>query len=119
MNARLKHFRKSKAVDYNAGDTIYLADTHDNKLYAVQSGKVDIYFNHKLIEIVGADNIFGEIAFIGRHPHITTAIARTDCKIVFIHRYNWLFLLHEAPTFASEVMDILVTRQHNMMKKAF
>jgi len=120
MSATVDFFRKSTdTVTYSAGDTIYAAGTDDNKMYAVQSGEVEIFFNGQVIETVGADGIFGEKSLIDDLPHTTTAVAKTDSIIVPVDETKFLFLVHETPTFALQVMRVMASRLRNMTMKAF
>lgn len=113
-------FRNStNTVTYPAGETIYKAGTDDDKMYAVQVGAVDIFFNGQLIETVTADGIFGEKSLIDDKPHTTTAIAREDSVIVPVDEQKFLFLVHETPTFALQVMRVMADRLRNMTMKAF
>lgn len=120
MTATVDFFRKSTETRaFEAGEIIYEANTIDDKMYAVQSGEVDIYFNGQAIETVGVDGIFGEKSLIDDHPHTTTARAKTDCVIVPVDEAKFLFLVHETPTFALQVMRVMATRLRSMTMKAF
>ncbi|MGJ3237325.1 MAG: Crp/Fnr family transcriptional regulator [Anaerolineae bacterium] len=120
MTATVDFFRNStETVTYQAGDVIYQSGTEDNKMYAVQSGEVDIYFNGQVIETVSRDGIFGEKSLIDDMPHTTTAIAKVDSTIVPVDEMKFLFLVHETPTFALQVMRVMASRLRNMTLKAF
>jgi CRP-like cAMP-binding protein len=120
MSATVDFFRKStETITYNAGETIFESGTTDNRMYAVQKGEVDIYFNGQVIETVGVDGIFGEKTLIDDQPHTTTALAKVDCVIVPINETKFLFLVHETPTFALQVMRVMAARLRNMTMKAF
>ncbi|MEL7434616.1 MAG: cyclic nucleotide-binding domain-containing protein [Chloroflexota bacterium] len=120
MNPTVSFFRRSTdTVQYKAGDVIYSAGNDDDKMYAVQSGAVDIVFNGQVIETVIADGIFGEKSLIDDQPHTTTAIAKEDSVIVPVDETKFLFLVHETPTFALQVMRVMASRLRNMTLKAF
>jgi len=116
----ISFFRNStETTTYRAGETIYRAGSDDDKMYAVQSGEVDIYFNGQVIETVSEDAIFGEKSLIDDEPHTTTAVAKTDAVIVPVNEQKFLFLVHETPTFALQVMRVMAARLRNMTLKAF
>lgn len=120
MSNTVDFFRKSTdTVSYSAGDTIYSSGKDDTVMYAIQSGEVEIYFNGQVIETVKADGIFGEKSLLDRMPHTTTAVAKTDCILVPVDETKFLFLVHETPTFALQVMRVMASRIREMMMKAF
>ncbi len=120
MSATVDFFRNStETVSYQAGETIYQSGTTDDKMYAVQAGEIDIYFNGQVIETVGVDGIFGEKSLIDDQPHTTTAVAKTDTVIVPVNETKFLFLVHETPTFALQVMRVMAVRLRDMTMKAF
>jgi CRP-like cAMP-binding protein len=113
----VSHFRNAEnTVAYTAGDMIFSAGDPDDKMYAVKSGKVDIMFNGSVFETVGEGGILGEKSILDDTPHTTTAIARTDCEIVPVDEHHFLFLVHETPTFALQVMRIMANRTRKMMQ---
>lgn len=120
MTATVDFFRRSTdTITFSAGETIFQAGHTDDKMYAVQKGEVDIYFNGQIIETVGKDAIFGEKSLIDDQPHTTTAMAKTDVVIVPVNETKFLFLVHETPTFALQVMRVMASRLRNMTMKAF
>lgn len=113
------YFRDMKDVTtYKAGDIIFSAGDPDNILYGVQEGEVDLMFNGELLETVQKSGIFGEKSLIDESPHTTSAIAKTDCKIVKLDESKFLFLVHETPTFALHVMRTMTTRTRTVMTMA-
>lgn len=120
MTATVDFFRNSsETTTFSAGDIIYQSGKSDDKMYAVQAGEVDIYFNGQVIETVEQDGIFGEKSLIDDQAHTTTAIAKTDVVIVPVDETKFLFLVHETPTFALQVMRVMASRLRNMTMKAF
>lgn len=116
---QIDYFKHVKdAVSYNAGEIIFKVGDPDDLLYAVQEGEVDIYFNGAVIETVSVGGIMGEKSIIDDSPHTTTAIARTDCKIVKVDEQRFLFLVQETPTFATQVMRVMARRTREMMLRA-
>jgi CRP/FNR family transcriptional regulator, cyclic AMP receptor protein len=120
MSVKVDYFRNSKdTVSVKAGETIFEAGQREERMYAVQAGEVDIYFNGQIVETVQADGIFGEKSLIDALPHTTTAVAKTDCVIVPVDEHKFLFLVHETPTFALQLMRVMAARLRNMTMKAF
>lgn len=113
----IKHFEHSdEFVTYQAGDTIFNVGDPDDKMYAVKSGEVDIMFNGSVFETVGPGGILGEKSILDDKPHTTTAVAKTGCEIVAVDEKRFLFLVHETPTFALQVMRVMAERTRKMMQ---
>ncbi len=113
----IDHFKHSgDIVAYKAGEHIFDVGEPDDKMYAVKSGEVDILFNGIVFETVGPGGILGEKSLLDDKPHTTTAIAKTDCEIVPVDEKRFLFLVHETPTFALQVMRVMSERTRTMMQ---
>jgi CRP-like cAMP-binding protein len=61
---------------------------------------------HKLC----ADDVFGEMSVVDSSPRSATAVAVTDTKLAVIDRRMFLFLVHETPMFALQVMSTMAER---------
>jgi CRP/FNR family transcriptional regulator, cyclic AMP receptor protein len=63
-----------------------------------------------VVETVGEDGFFGEMALIDHSPRSATAIAKTDCTLVKIDERQFLFLVQETPFFAIIMMRTMAGR---------
>jgi CRP-like cAMP-binding protein len=102
------------ARPFAAGTTIFEAGDARDGMYAVVEGEVDILVNGKLVETVGKDGIFGEMALIEQEDRADTAVAKTDSKIVVVDERRFLFLVQQTPHFALHVMRVLSDRLRRM-----
>ena len=80
------------------------------ELYVIKSGQVEIQLGNRLLATLEANDIFGEMALIDSAPRSATAIAKTDAAIVPISKKDFLALVSRAPTFALDIMSMLVRR---------
>ncbi|HEY6023919.1 MAG TPA: cyclic nucleotide-binding domain-containing protein [Pseudolabrys sp.] len=92
------------------GETIFKEGDPASELYVIQSGQVDIQLGNRLLDTLGANDLFGEMALIDSAPRSATAIARTDVALVPISRKDFLALVSRAPTFALDIMGMLTRR---------
>jgi CRP-like cAMP-binding protein len=53
---------------------------------------------------LGPDDTFGELSIVDSSPRRGTAVAISDVKLAVIDRKTFLFLVHETPMFALQVM---------------
>ncbi|MCB9455204.1 MAG: Crp/Fnr family transcriptional regulator [Anaerolineaceae bacterium] len=98
-------------IEFVAGDTIFNeGDPGNAKMYAVKSGEVDIVHSGRVLETVKPGYFFGEMSLVDSSPRSATAVAKSDCHIVEVDKYHFLYLTHEAPMFALQVMHIMAER---------
>lgn len=115
----LDHFKNAKETQtFAAGDTLFAAGSTDRHMYALREGEVEIHFNDALIETVGPGGFVGEKSLIDEQPHTTTAIAKTDVVVAVIDEKKFLFLVHETPLFALQVMRVQAQRIRRLMQIA-
>jgi CRP/FNR family transcriptional regulator, cyclic AMP receptor protein len=109
--AKFEMFRNQTNIEsFSAHDTIFQKGDACTVMYVVKEGDVEIRLGDKVVEVVGPDGIFGEMAMVDGHPRTASALARTDCKLVPIDPKRFQFLIQQTPYFAVEVMRVLVER---------
>lgn len=95
---------------YQAGDVIFEAGQAGEEMFIVRGGEVDVRLGTTVLETVGSDHFFGELALIDDGPRSATAVARTDCTLVALNRHRFTFLVDELPFFAINVMKVMADR---------
>jgi CRP/FNR family transcriptional regulator, cyclic AMP receptor protein len=93
-----------------AGATIFQQGDPGDVMYGVISGEVELQIGGQAIAKRGVDDVFGELALIDGSPRTATAVATTDCRLATIDQRRFLFLVHETPMFAIQVMATLAER---------
>jgi CRP/FNR family transcriptional regulator, cyclic AMP receptor protein len=93
-----------------AGATIFREGDPGDVMYGIISGEVELQIDGRTIAKRGADDVFGELALIDGTPRTASAIAATDCRLATIDQRRFLFLVHETPMFAVQVMATLAER---------
>jgi CRP-like cAMP-binding protein len=63
-----------------------------------------------VVETIGPEGFFGELALIDQSPRSATAVARTDCKLVGLDERRFIFMVDEMPFFAIRVMKVMADR---------
>jgi len=102
---------------YASSQNIFKEGEPGNKMYVVKEGEVELSVHGKLVASIGKGGIFGEMALIDSKPRSATAIAKTDCDLGPIDEARFLELVHQKPSFALEVMKVLVERLRLMDEK--
>jgi CRP-like cAMP-binding protein len=100
----------STPVAARAGDTIFAEGQPADFMYAVRSGEVDIVIDGRVVETVGPDDFFGELALVDHAPRSATARAKTDSELIPITEKQFLFMVGETPFFSLVVLRRLAER---------
>ena len=103
-------FLKQPSVAYQKGEVIFERGAVADRMYVVAEGEVEIAIGDTILDVVGPEGIFGEMALISQEPRSATARARSDCRIVEIPEKRFLFLTQQTPFFALEVMRVMARR---------
>ncbi len=103
-------FVGQEAKSYRAGEAIFERGDPAECMYVVADGEVEVSVGGQRVNVLGRESIFGELALIAKEPRSATARALTDCRLVEIGEKRFLYLVHETPNFALEVMRVLAAR---------
>ena len=96
--------------DYTAGQTIFKEGDPGTEFYVIQRGKIEIRTGNRLLETLGENEIFGEMALIDSSLRSASAVAETDATVAPITEKQYLFLVRHTPFFALKVMRVLAQR---------
>ena len=89
---------------------IFVQEDGGSCMYVVRSGMVAIVASGTILENVGPNGIFGEMALIDGSPRSATAIAREATEVAVINERAFLYLVEKNPGFALDVMRLLTQR---------
>ena len=104
-------FRNADTVrEVPAGGVIFKAGDEGDEMYGVVEGEVEVRTPAGNTVLIGPDGTFGEMAVIDHSPRSATATATVDTKLAVINQKMFLFLVHETPMFAIQVMTSLAER---------
>ena len=79
------------SVHYAKNQMIYFQDSDADYFYYLKSGRVKTYISsadggEKALTVYHSGALFGEAAFFGEMPRVSSAVAQTECEIVRIDR---------------------------------
>jgi CRP/FNR family cyclic AMP-dependent transcriptional regulator len=103
----------SNAKDCRAfapGQAVFAAGDTGSHMFGVVSGEIQLHDGERVLTTVGPGGVFGEMALIDNLPRSLNAVATTDTVVAAIDRTLFLYLVHETPTFALDVMRSLGAR---------
>jgi CRP/FNR family cyclic AMP-dependent transcriptional regulator len=94
-----------------AGTAVFKAGDPNNKLmYSIKSGKVAVTLPDGLLDELGPNEIFGEMALIENMPRLADVTAVTDTVLIEIDEAHFLSVLRANPYFGLQMMKILSAR---------
>jgi len=96
--------------DFAKGATLFKEGDHGKEFFVVVRGHVEVRSGNRLLETLGEDSIFGEMALIDDSPRSATVVALTDVTVAPIQEKQFLFLVRHTPFFALRVMRVLAER---------
>jgi CRP/FNR family transcriptional regulator, cyclic AMP receptor protein len=96
--------------DFDAGDEIFREGDPGPEMFGVVTGQVELRQGDEVVTTIGPGGTFGEMAIISDVPRSLNAVAVEPSRVAVISRSTFLFLVHETPTFAIEVMRSLAER---------
>ncbi len=100
--------------DVPAGSVIFEAGSVGEEMFGVVEGQVELRLPDGRAVSVGPDETFGEMALVDASARSATAVAVEDSKLAVIDKRRFLFLVHETPTFALQVMASIADRLRAM-----
>ena len=95
---------------FAAGDMIFREGEAGDELFVIKQGEVEIRLNGRVLEQLGENDLFGEMALVDGEPRSANAVASTAVDLVPITEKQFLHLVDESPFFALKVMRVLAQR---------
>ncbi|HJT99079.1 MAG TPA: DUF1003 domain-containing protein [Rhodanobacteraceae bacterium] len=107
-----------------AGDTLFRVGEPGESLYVVRSGEIELFIRDTAgqripLAIVGAGEVFGELALLDRSPRTATAIALADAELFELDRDDLLLLFGTSPAAALRLLAAMgrMTRKADELLK--
>lgn len=100
-----------------AGEVIFEAGQPGDYMYGLLEGEVEELVDGTVMETIQAGDVFGIGALV--HPEgvrVSTAVAKTDCKLAFMDQERFLFVVQETPMFAVEALRSYSNRLQRFKK---
>ena len=108
-------------VEYKPNDIIFCEFEPGNDFYFIQSGRVEIVKiinnREKTLDILGAGDVFGEMAILEEEPRSASAIAIEHVKLLRFRRENFDALLQGNPQLAYKLLVIFSKRIYDAKRR--
>src|SRR5882757_4206472 len=107
--------RYAKHTTLKRGATIFSKGDPGTTLVAVISGTVKISISspdgrNAILNLIGAGEIFGEVALLDGLSRTADATANTNCELFVIDRREFIPFVHSQPTLAMKFIELLCAR---------
>ncbi len=104
------------------GTTIFSKGDIGTSLFAILDGQVKVVSfssqgKNAVFNILGAGDIFGEIALLDGGERTADVTAISDCKLLVIERRDFLPLVHSRPDVAQRLIEVLCARLRNTSRQ--
>jgi len=107
--------RYAKYTTLKRGATIFSKGDPGNSLFAVVSGTVKISISspdgrNAILNLIGAGEIFGEVALLDGLSRTADATANTNCELFIVDRREFIPFVRSQPALAMKFIELLCTR---------
>jgi CRP-like cAMP-binding protein len=92
------------------GGVVFTQGDTGVEMFGIVSGAVELTVDGRVMAKLGPDDTFGEMSLVDQSPRMATATAVEQSVLAVIDRRHFLFLVHETPTFALQVMSSMAER---------
>jgi CRP-like cAMP-binding protein len=82
----------------------FTENQNSDKMYLLVEGEVGLIRGKKVLDVVKAGEIFGEMAAISRQPRSATAAAKTACRALSLDSKQFQDAIQKTPEFALMLM---------------
>lgn len=97
-------------VAVGQGEPFFTEGNMGERMYLLLEGEASLIRGKKVIDIIKAGEIFGEIAAITQQPRTATATARTACRVVSLDAKQFQQGIQGTPEFALMLMSSMINR---------
>lgn len=105
----------ARQISFMSGQTIFNKGDEGNGLIAVLAGTVKISARSEaereiVLNLIGPNEIFGEIALLDGRPRTADATAMTRCVVMTLDRRDFLNVLASEPLMAIKLLEVISGR---------
>jgi CRP-like cAMP-binding protein len=117
---QLRSHARLKTIE--RGATVFAKRDPGTSLFAILEGQVKVISfsaqgKYAVFNVLGAGDIFGEIALLDGGERTADVIALVDCKLLVIERRDFLPLVHSRPDVAQKLIEVLCGRLRNTSRQ--
>ena len=93
-----------------AGDAVFTEGDQGKEMFGLISGAVELRKGTHTLTTLAPGDTFGELALVDESPRSLTAVATETSVLAVIDDKAFVYLVHETPMFALQVMRSMAQR---------
>ena len=97
-------------VHIKAGQPLFNEGEKGHLMFVLTNGQAEVIVNNRVVETIQHGSIVGEMGIVAPEPRSATVTALTDCDFVAIDEKRFVYLVRQAPHFATQVMRVMAER---------
>lgn len=110
MSVRAVFANAREQREVAAGEAVFAEGDTGQEMFGLISGAVALRKGDRTVTVLEPGDTFGEMSIVSDAPRSLTAIATEPSLLAVIDERTFLFLVHETPTFAVQVMRSMAER---------
>lgn len=99
------------------GDVLFSAGDSGTEMFGVIDGAIELRRGDVVVGTIAPGETFGEMSLIDHSPRSLTAVASEPSEVAVIDERVFLFLVHETPMFALQMMRSLADRVRTLNER--
>lgn len=101
-------FNIAEEIELLANSPVFKEKDISDGLYIIQSGQVKIISNQQQISKLSDNDYFGELAFLSDQHRTSTAITISDCRLIYIDKFEFDTITNEIPEILKVMLKQLI-----------
>jgi CRP-like cAMP-binding protein len=110
MGIRAVFINAREQRELAAGETVFAEGDTGSEMFGLISGAVELRKGQQSLGVLEPGDTFGEMAIVSEAPRSLSAVATEPSVLAVIDDKAFLYLVHETPTFALQVMRSMADR---------
>ncbi len=99
---------ETKQKKYREGEVIFMENAAPDGLYILSAGKVDILRNTNVMTSLEPYQYFGELALIDDSVRSASAVAATDCTLIYLDKSTFVRITDDFPEIMRHVARVML-----------
>lgn len=103
-----------KALDFDAGETVFVKDAPGDAFYLVRSGRAEArvpgFFGHKVLGAMGPGDFFGELALLLDQPRSATVVCTEATVCLVLAHVDMAIMMERHPEIAAQIKTVAQKR---------